>query len=743
MAKTDTRESKTEAESTEVSFVKAWLDALDRASKDEEDWRKKADEAVEVFRGKRSQKATRFNIFFSNIETICPAVYNSTPEPDVRRRYNDDDPVGKQVADIIERALSYSVDMYDFDSTMRAIVRDGEIAGRGCPRVRYVPTFAKDEAGQEVVADEEVICDYVPWKQFRRGPGFLWSHIPWVAFGDYLSKEEVSKLVDEEMVREIPFNYMAGAKGEYKKVETREQSIFKRAFFWQIWDKETRRVIYVCPDYAKKAVRVIEDPLELTGFFPVPRPYQPVQTTDSLVPTVPYEIYEELVLELNDLTERITKLVKQCRPRALGVGNQNDLAAVAEAGDGEIKPVQMMEAFVQGKGLDSMISWFPLDPTVKALVQLVAQREQVKMTIYEVTGISDIIRGSTDADETATAQSLKAQWGSIRIQDRQAEVARVARDLFRLKAEIIATKFSPEKLTAMTGIQITPDIQALLRDDITRNYRIDIETDSTIRGDMMRNQQAMAEFINGTAQYAAAVAPITEQFPPLAQPFIEVYTAFARQFNLGKQAEDALDSLAEITRQAAAQQSQQEDQPSPEEMQMQHEAMMAERQQQIDAEDKKIANDREERRLQQELSEKQVRLEMDQETHQAELLEKEVRLQLDARDKGHDRKVKTDELKLKKAAHNKKMIEETEAATGKETTTETPSVMGVVESLGKALSDLTKSQQEAMAKQDAKVEALMKTITEVARIAAAPKEAIIKRDAAGKMIGATAVPRLN
>lgn len=577
------QESKTEAEASEAGFVKSWLEAIEQADKDEEDWRKKAEEAVEIFRGKSGRKTTRFNIFFANVETICPSVYNSTPSPDVRRRYNDEDPVGKDVAELVERALSYSVDTYDFDATMKAIVRDGEVVGRGIPRVRYKPTFASEpvlgsdglpvigEDGKPVtedrVVDEEVTSDYVPWKQFRRGPAFLWSQLPWVAFGDYLSKEDVVKLVGEELAKELPFNYVAGPKGEFKKTDAKESSIFKRMFVWQVWDRETRRVIYICPDYAKKALRVIEDPLGLEGFFPAPRPYQPVTVTDSLVPTIPYSIYEDLVIELNELTGRITKLIKQCKPRGLGVGNANDLAAVAEADDGEIKPVQMTEALIHGGGLEKMISWFPLDPTVKALVQLVAQREQVKQIIYEVTGIADILRGSTAPSETATAQQLKAQWGSIRIQDRQAEVQRVARDLFRLKAEIIATKFSPEKLGAMTGMEVTPEMMQVLRDDLSRKYRIDIETDSTIRGDAARNQEAMASFISGTAEYAAAVTPITQSAPILAAPFIEIYTSFARQFNLGKQAEDALDMLAQKARESAKQ-AEQPPPPSPEQVDM-------------------------------------------------------------------------------------------------------------------------------------------------------------------------------
>ena len=42
--------------------------------------------------------------------------------------------------------------------------------------------------------------------------------------------------------------------------------------------------------------------------------------------------------------------------------------------------------------------------------ELVAHREVIKASIYEVTGISDIMRGQTVASETMGAQQLKSQW---------------------------------------------------------------------------------------------------------------------------------------------------------------------------------------------------------------------------------------------------------------------------------------------------------------------------------------------
>src|SRR4029079_14558223 len=82
--------------------------------------------------------------------------------------------------------------------------------------------------------------------------------------------------------------------------------------------------------------------------------------------------------------------------------------------------------------------------------------------------------------ETFGAQRLKAQFGSTRVRRQQRAVQKWIRDLYKLKAEIIAEHFEPQVLQEITGIAVSPEIVQLLRSDKLRGYRIDIETDSTV-----------------------------------------------------------------------------------------------------------------------------------------------------------------------------------------------------------------------------------------------------------------------
>ena len=578
----------------QTEYVSRWVEAVRAAKSLEKNWREEeACKAVEAFRGEKASASRDFNLYHSNIEILAPAIFNSVPVPDVRRRFADSDPVGKFAADIIERALSMSMDSYDFDQRVKLGVYDMAITGRGVMRVRYEPETEMDERlGVEAVKYQTAPCEYVSWDRFTVGPAITWDDVPWIEFDHYLSKDQVEKLAGEEMAAKLPYNYTAAGKDGEKSTSENIPDAFKRVYLMEIWDKRDRKVIFVCPDWCDEVVREEADPLGLEEFFPVPRPMYAVAPVGKLCPVSPITIYRGLLEELNEVTRRISRLVKQLRPRGGYLGTGLDMKPMAEADDGELVPLQGSEMTLAAGavGIDKAITWFPLEPTVLALRELLAQRDAIKQTIYEVTGIADIMRGASDASETASAQKLKAQFGSVRVRAMQMEVARFVRDLLRLKANIMAKLFEPAVLMEMTGIKLLPQAQkqqlmqmaqanpeqaqqiaqqqpelvemvkgpsmeevfGLLRSDKMRSYRIDIETDSTIRGDLMRNQEQMAAFLQGTGQYLAAIGPMVEKNAIPKEAAVELYAAFARQFQLGKSAEDALDNLAKSASQPQA-----------------------------------------------------------------------------------------------------------------------------------------------------------------------------------------------
>ena len=598
-------EDREDAGKDEAGLARLWLDSIALARKNEEAWRKAADEARERYRGDSdNQKGKRFNILYANTQITLPAIYNSTPVPDVRRRFGDADPAGKVAAQVLERSLSYSFDAYDFGGNMRAAVFDSVLAGRGVLRVRYEPSFEETEEEQREEAEDygeamqpaaprlvfqKVCLEHVNWQDFTPGPGRKWEEVSWIKFEHRLTRDELKDRFGD-IGATMPLDVITDDARARNSDPRDVPDVFKRGTVYEIWDKDEREVIFVAPSLPSKILKRVDDPLGLQDFWPMPRPIYDVVDSGSLVPIVPYSLYKDQAEELDHVTRRIDKLVEQCRYRGLRAADIAEFESLARAQDGEFVAVENSAQYAE-RGLDKAIWPVPIETLVSVIMQLMQHREALKATIYEITGLSDIVRGASVASETATAQQIKAQFGSIRIQDRQAEVQRMARDAVRLMAELIGEKFEPETLGLMTGVDLPQaqqkmmaqqaammaqqagqpvppeieqvltvpswdDVLQVLRSDAMRGYRVDIETDSTVQADVARLKTNAAEFVQGFGGFIQAVGPAVQAGAMPMDVVADLLTAFARNFKLGRQAEDALERMGKIAAQPAPQQDQ-------------------------------------------------------------------------------------------------------------------------------------------------------------------------------------------
>ncbi len=554
-----------------------WLQKIKDAEKREESWRRDAEFAEDVFAARGSEDARPaydFNILYSNVETLTPAIFNTSPKPDVRESFSTGpvDPMAatyREVAQVLERAILQQLDDDRLTVEMTAAVQDTQVSGRGVVRVRFdadeveiPPEPMAEEYGEPMGGDEEadetdevyaeeaapmqpqiimrnerVTYEVVAWRDYRQGPSSRHMDTPWRAYRHMLPKEEIERIRDEDLKQKLM------AAGEFKE-ETKESHV------WEIWCKATKRVYFITA--ATEVLRIVDDPLGLSGFFPSCEPIQPISLTGRTEPICPFAMYRKLADELDDTTRRINAIISGMKVRGLIAGTVDDLQALAEADDNTLIPVANLEGLAATGGIANAIQWWPVEQAAKVLQQLYLARDATKEIIYEVTGIGDVVRGATDPNETLGAQQIKSQWVSLRIKRLQDDVARAARELMTMTAEIIGTKFSPETLQRMTGVQITPQALDVLSRPLDF-YKINIETDSTIRSDLSRVKGEMGEFLGATGNYFNTMAPVVAQAPAVAGPIVELYAAFARQFNLGKQAEDALEAMVAAAKQQAAQ----------------------------------------------------------------------------------------------------------------------------------------------------------------------------------------------
>ncbi|MER8464179.1 hypothetical protein [Mesorhizobium sp. M1396] len=629
-----------------------------------------ADKAVKAFTGETSSSdyttstalgtTYDFNILYANVETIVPAVINSPPAPDVRRRFADEDPAGKDVAEIIERSIKVQVDDSKLQVELEAEAQDAFLAGRGVVRLRFKSDFVKDgkdelpgmanadgtgasgdsesagydgEGGRdggtpglaptevdpnqrgaggiappERLANERIEFEAVSWRDFRHGPAKRWSDCPWMSFRFVVSRENEDTAFDAAMIGMQTTDPERKARGESDSDLTG----------WEIWCKTSRKVYFI--DDTGVVLKTVDDPLGLTNFFPIATPVQPIELTGRLMPVNPFSIYSKLADELDLTTKRINIITNHMKVKGWYSSDAGDIANMLAADDTEFVPIGNADIWAANGGLAGAVAFWPVEKFILVLRELYTARDQTKQAVYEITGISDIVRGASQASETLGAQQIKTQWGSLRIQKMQRMMERGARDLFVMMSEIIPAKFSHETLQQMTGVQIIPTqqdltpiqppppppqgaqlppetqqqyqqaaqaaqlaekarqgklaqmqgVQQLLTQKLSSMYRIDVESDSTVKADLSRQKAEAAEFLQGAGAYWAAVGPMVQSGELPKEVAVEIFAANSRLFNLGKSVEDVLEKMVTDAKAKAAQP--ETPKPSPEQQKAEAEA---------------------------------------------------------------------------------------------------------------------------------------------------------------------------
>ena len=575
----------------DADLVVTWVKELGLALTREKSFRITGRKVVALYESEKAD-ATQFNILFSNTETLAPALYNTTPRPVVQRRFKDTDELGKYASEATQRVLEFLLDPGEasyspFDELMQSAVLEALLPGRGVTWFKYEPTW-KDEEQTEVTG--ETVCgEEVPWERFRHGYAKKWPQVPWVSREHLLSREEAEDLVGKELADQLTYTEVSdspdddgtdtGAKNDDSTKGAKLVQVF------EIWDKATKTVLFICPSFPAKPLKLVEDPLKLAGFFPCAKPLSFIRKVTTLVPVALYKAYEAQATELNLITTRITKLTAALKVRGMYDSQIQEIANVLQSDDNVLVPADNVAALqAAGMTLDKSIWLAPIEKLVTVLQQLYLNRDQIKRVIYEITGIADIMRGSSQASETLGAQEIKNQWGTLRLKRSQKEVMRYVRENLRIMAEIAVTKFSETTLSAMTGlpwptgsqkeanattvqamalvgqqpteeqraIAAAPswgDILGLLRSDLIRAYRIDIETNSTVDAEATEDKTNITELINAMAQFMNGIAPLIESGTMPFEVAKQMLLTIVRRFRFGPEMEDSLKAMAQPPKQ--------------------------------------------------------------------------------------------------------------------------------------------------------------------------------------------------
>jgi hypothetical protein len=589
-----------ESQETEESVIddtpagqhRRWMMEFKAAKKAVQKWHEQGDRIIKRFLDERddddSHAATRVNLYTANIQTVRAIMYGKTPKVDCSRRFSDSsDDVARVSAEVFERILNSDIedDGDGFAEACGSALDDRLNPGLGVVRVRYEVEMGQTE-GQEAILHPQtgvemapaippaqvkqtecVETDYVYWKDFLWDPARTWKDVRWVAFRVQMSRKALKERFPE-VGDLVPLNSQRNGEA----IDAKKNTPWGRADIWEVWSKDDSQVYWVSEAY-HEVLDTQEDPLGLDGFFPCARPMFANVTTSRLLPRPDFVLAQDLYDEVDTVSTRITLL-----ERAIVVRGIYDVTAgpeigrmLSEAGLNELIPVKNWPMLQEKGGVAGLIQWMPLDQVVAALDKLREYRTELTSLLYQVTGMSDIIRGQAQTQTTATEQSIKAKFASVRLQALQDEFARFCSDTQRLKAEIISKHFDERTLVEAANMAYTPDsqqpglVEAAVRLIKSNHfaYRVEVKPESVSLSDYAALKQERTEVMQAIGGYLQMAAPLAMQAPQMAPMLMQLLQWLVSGIRGAQEIEGILDQTIAQAQTAAAQPAPQQQQHGP------------------------------------------------------------------------------------------------------------------------------------------------------------------------------------
>lgn len=605
----------------DLKSSKGWLAVVRKAEKTFQEWQDRSDgidkQYANLSRLAAESRERWFQLFWSNIQVMGPSIYSRPPVPVVVPKFKDQRPIPRAASELLERSSIVSFEDQDLDAVMRAVRDDLNIVARGVIWITY-------EAAQKGPNSlgQQVCIEHKDRKDFVHDPVRNWKDVDWVCGWSWLTKTEARK-----RFKSTSGDLYQDASYEVRKGEdNNETDGRKTARFGEVWCKSLNKVLWIA-EGCDKFLDEGAPHLELQDFFPCPRPAYGTTQRGSLIPVPDFMLYKDQLSEINEVTARISALTESVRLKGFYPGGAGEIADAVETAlksndDTAIMIPVANWALLGGGTAANTIVWLPIDQVVSAITALIELRGQLIQDVYQIMGLSDIMRGQTDPNETNGAQQLKSQYGSVRIRDKQDELVRIARDTTRIMAEIMAENFTGQSLLDMSQMSIPsdadvkkqiaplatqlktltseiakaqkdPEVQQMakanpdqakqiigqfeqqaqqlqqqiqqiaqtvtieqvmkfLRDNRTRAFTLDIETDSTVAPDEDEQKQRMSEYVTAVSALLSEALPVVKEVPQAAPLFAEILKKLNSTFRVGRDFEQVVDEFADQMKQIAA-----------------------------------------------------------------------------------------------------------------------------------------------------------------------------------------------
>lgn len=572
-------------------FWRKWIKVADKAG---ESHRQMAKMAWDEYENSDEKIKRPYPIYYSSCKTLEPAYYAKTPDLTTKRRFDIKDEIAMTGCLITERLGEYLLESVEFDACMHAAVQDFIHADKSTLQIVYDQSTKQQEDRVPLSpADTGEYYDDMGgvWAEdvYQDAEGFFGKRV-----NDQLAEQSI-KLVsapyDEIIhtpdaksyseVREIGYHFCLNkdeAEARFgdkaKTIQWKSKKAIKRGGDtweggaerenvesigqyvegWEIWSKPNRRVYWITDQYQGGFLDDRDDPYKLREFFPSPPFIIGSKPSRSLYPTPAFGQLLPLIEDMHESAEKFHELLSGIERRAMVNSSDEDfLLALNSRGNGTYVSAPNLTNIVEKAGIESLIYWVPVQPLTEALTEMNGIQEKFKNEFFEWFGVPDILRGATEAVETASAQQLKAEAAHDRFKWNKKLVAQLARDAIEMMIDLALGVFTDDKIAQCVGYEfMSPEDQArfpaaleMLRSDTARVIRIDIETDSMSFVDDQLRAQQIGQVVQSVTAGLKEVASMLEISPQAAAIGLQALLLSLDTMPAGKKLTDGIKQTVE------------------------------------------------------------------------------------------------------------------------------------------------------------------------------------------------------
>jgi hypothetical protein len=337
-------------------------------------------------------------------------------------------------------------------------------------------------------------------------------------------------------------------------------------------------VSYVSPAYKYEVIKQIEDPYQLETFFPVAPFIVGTKHHKYLFGVPMYVQLRDVLNQIHTLFTRMGTLIKGLKRRGIANAALSSLVnAIVNNEDAEIVVTDRFSELVEsGQKLSDLIYWVPVQELSSAVMECKELIADYKQYFFELSGVPDVVRGVTDAQETAASQQMKGNFYNVRTSWNQHQVQEQARWLAQAQCDLAINRLPDEEILKESGAeffpeenrQFIPQALQMLKDKKNRNIRLEIETDSLTLMANERKQAERAMLVETILTGLGRVQEIVSASPEMGKIAMDMLLYTVRGMDLGKEFEQEIQKTAMEIREMMENPPEQEPAPDYEQMKL-------------------------------------------------------------------------------------------------------------------------------------------------------------------------------